>query len=82
MTWNYRIVALEHEEGTQYGIHEVYYDDSGLPIFYTENPVPCIGHDLVGLFESFNSMSVGLAKPVLTEKDFIGDINLEIDYES
>jgi hypothetical protein len=74
MTWNYRIVALEHEEGTQYGIHEVYYDDKGVPIFYTSDPVPCVGESLSDIYKGMDHMLVALSKPVLTEKDFTGEI--------
>lgn len=74
MTWNYRIVALKTDEGMQYGMHEVYYDDNGVPIFYTENPVACIAEDLSGFFKEFDHMLVALSKPVLVEEDFSGEI--------
>jgi len=35
MTWNYRVVVFD----THRALHEVYYDDVGRPISYTENPV-------------------------------------------
>jgi hypothetical protein len=36
MSWNYRIVRYHDGEG--FGLHEVFYDDAGLPWGMTENP--------------------------------------------
>jgi hypothetical protein len=36
MSWNYRIVRYRNGEG--FGLHEVFYDDFGLPWGMTENP--------------------------------------------
>jgi len=36
MSWNYRIVRYRSGEG--FGLHEVFYDDDGLPWGMTENP--------------------------------------------
>lgn len=35
-TWNYRIV--QYRDGGGYGLHEVYYDDDGLPWSMTKQP--------------------------------------------
>lgn len=37
MTWNNRIVR--HKDGSGFGLHEVLYDDEGLPWAMTEEPV-------------------------------------------
>jgi hypothetical protein len=36
MSWNYRIMRYRNGEG--FGLHEVFYDDDGLPWGMTENP--------------------------------------------
>jgi len=36
MTWNYRIV--KYRDGSGFGLHEVMYDDDGLPWAMTANP--------------------------------------------
>jgi hypothetical protein len=74
MTWNYRVVRLDYEDDSEYGIYEVYYDDDGKPISRTENPVGCVGVDMQELYDSFQYMSIAFSKPTLTEKDFIGEI--------
>ena len=35
-TWNYRVVR--YRDGSGYGLHEVHYDDAGLPWGMTTNP--------------------------------------------
>ena len=40
MTWNYRIILHPGSEPyAYYGLHEVYYDDSGKPDRWTQNAV-------------------------------------------
>jgi hypothetical protein len=70
MTWNYRVVRVDYEDESQYGIYEVYYDENEKPISRTENPIGCIGVDMIELYESFQYMSIAFTKPVLTEEDF------------
>ena len=36
MSWNYRVVR--YRNGEDFGLHEVFYDDDGLPWGMTENP--------------------------------------------
>ena len=37
MIWNYRLVRYRDEKG--FGLHEVYYDDDGLPCGMTDAPI-------------------------------------------
>lgn len=41
MSWNYRIVR--YADGTGYGLHEVYYDDTGAPTKMTAEPCRFVG---------------------------------------
>jgi hypothetical protein len=74
MTWNYRIVRVDYDDESCYGIYEVYYDDKGKPVARTENTVGCMGEGMKELYESFHYMSIAFTKPVLTDKDFSGEV--------
>lgn len=41
--WNYRIVKYRNGDG--YGLHEVHYDDDGLPYAMTKRPTCFVGAD-------------------------------------
>ena len=65
MTWNYRV--LNH--GDQFAIHEVYYDESGVAVSFTEKPSFPRGKDFEALSEDFQRYSSAFEKPVL----WVGD---------
>ncbi len=68
--WNHRII--KSEEG-YYGIHEVFYDDSGRPVVMTEGSVAPFGETVDELSADLDYMMEALAKPVLEyPKDFDG----------
>jgi len=79
MGWNYRVFKTEHENYTEYNIHEVYYesDNDNKPMGYTANPVrPEAIYDeenstpVADLRWQLKKMLEALDKPILTEKDF------------
>lgn len=70
MTWNYRVVRIDFEDESEYGIYEVYYDAFGQPIARTENPIAALGEDMNELRHTMYAMSVALDEPVLTDEDF------------
>jgi hypothetical protein len=39
VTWNYRIVQTETDDGLMWGVYEVYYDEDDRPISRTEDPI-------------------------------------------
>src|ERR1043166_4908759 len=45
MTWNYRIMRNTKGKHVWLGIHEVYYDESGKPYLWTEEPIICVDED-------------------------------------
>lgn len=75
MSWNYRIIKTrlpENEiEEYSFGIHEVYYNDSGEIQSCTVNPVDPYGTSEEELRECLRMMTEALDKPVL---DFDLDI--------
>lgn len=76
MTWNYRVVRQVEidERGREevcYGIHEVYYDEDGVPTTCTVNPVAPFGESPDELAEDMDRMRKALEEPVL-DIDSIG----------
>lgn len=74
MTWNYRVVQRDSSEGSVVGIHEVYYDENGLPMWYTTDPSGPLA-DLEsdgshGLRAVLELMWQALDKPVLHDSVF------------
>lgn len=78
-TWNYRVIEFVTPPYTDEpnerwrAIHEVYYDENGRPVGYTENPAVIGWHaddgDSVPL-TIIERMREALAKPVLVPSDF------------
>jgi hypothetical protein len=73
MTWNYRVIAFEHDGETTHALHEVFYTDDGKPDVYTKYPAR-ISWDAAGgnaeALLALERMREALAKPVLTPRDF------------
>jgi YD repeat-containing protein len=71
MSWNHRVVSYTDAEGTtHFGIHEVYYDESGRPTMYTESAMSPYGESLEELRIDLERMRAALEEPVLTDDDF------------
>lgn len=81
--WNYRIVATYIQDSGELGrhdvrfaIHEVHYDDNGIPVGFTENPIDPISFtsELSDPIESVNwqldAMKLALEKPILDYDNF------------
>lgn len=75
MTWNYRVLVRECPETEEevYAVHEVYYDDSGIPGSCTVNPVAPIGESLDELKTVLQMYSTALEKPLMRYEDFQRD---------
>lgn len=57
MTWNYRVLKQRHKDGSwSYGVHEMFYDERGKPIAFTEDPVGPGGTSLRELHEDLRCM--------------------------
>ena len=65
MSWNHRILATEHKGEIFLNIHEVYYNDKGVPDSYTANPVSVSGETLEDLKWVLEKMKDCLSKPIL-----------------
>ena len=70
MGWNHRV--LEHTDNDQvyYMIHEVYYDDKGVPNGYAENGTKVLGDTTMELKWALDRMLDALSKPILSVENF------------
>ena len=75
MTWNHRVVKKSTDTGDGldeiYEIHEIYYDDDGEILCYSENPTVPMGLDLSDLEGDLKLRLEALDKPVLEMKDLL-----------
>lgn len=69
MGWNHRILAHEHSGEITFQIHEVYYDESGIPNSYTANAVGVTSESLKGITWTLNKMKECRKKPILWAGD-------------
>ena len=74
MTWNHRVLAREYKGFNEieftFSIHEVFYNDDGVPEMCTEDPVGVVGDTLAGLSETLRLMRSALIEPILNYTDF------------
>jgi hypothetical protein len=80
MSWNYRVIRrseIYYDDLTRSGsykcyevfIHEVYYDESGNIIGWSENAATITGHSKEELRGDLNLFNMALNKPILEEVD-------------
>lgn len=66
MTWNYRLMRHRGPgDEITLAVHEVYYDESGVPNGWTEKPVSFGGHTPEDVIESLRRAIEGCGKPIL-----------------
>lgn len=65
MSWNYRILAHETNNGCYFEIYEVYYDKNNKPNGYTSEPISVGGNDLKEIADELKRMATALEKPIL-----------------
>jgi hypothetical protein len=67
MSWSYRIVCYRNDEG--FGLHEVHYDEAGLPWGMTENPAGfacAVDEGPAGVLDSLKlALADATSRPVL-----------------
>lgn len=73
MSWNYRVVRFSGENlvsdtGEYFEIKEVFYDNLGKPVGYSD--ANCGADTYEGLFKCMSMMQAAHAKPVLDEAEF------------
>lgn len=71
MTWNYRMIEHTNRDGSSwFAIHEVYYNDLGVPQYCSEGPCSAHGEDTETLITDMQYMMKALNKPTLRYDDF------------
>ena len=75
MTWTYRLIDITDENHGDYllGLYEVFFDNDGLPMGYTE--VSTVGESVHELRQVIERYALALDKPVLQKTDFVGSIS-------
>ena len=69
MTWNHRVVMVEHPLETYYEIREVYYNEHGEITGFTQDGIAPMGETVDELRSELGRMLTCLDKPILREKD-------------
>lgn len=72
MTWNHRVIRGKYETGeTYYAIHEVYYDEAGVPTNVTASPSAIMEESVEDIAWTLERIQKSLKLPVLDyEEDF------------
>ena len=65
MGWNHRILAHEHNGDVYLQIHEVYYNENGIPSNYTERAAVVGSETIKGITCTLNEMLKCNTKPIL-----------------
>lgn len=72
-TWNHRVIFFETPAESYYAVHEVYYDDSGKPSMYGNDPACALWDQVEGKdygIQTLNLMLQAFNAPVLLATDF------------
>lgn len=71
MSWNYRVLRIDHAEGfSSYEIREIYYDDeTGKIVGWSKDEMAPIGEDVDELKRDIKLMLEALKKPILSKDE-------------
>ena len=69
MSWNHRILAHDLGVDTYFQIHEVYYDENGVPYGYTQDPIHVCADTIKGIKLTLRRMLESTKKPILWAGD-------------
>lgn len=74
--WNYRVIEFTHPSTSETwrAIHEVHYDEKGLPYAYSDPPGVVMGDTNEEMLTVLDRMRDCLDKPALVEADFKGEM--------
>lgn len=73
MSWNYRVMYFPDAPEPYYAVHEVYYDDFGLPNGYAENAASIaweVDEGIAAGSKIVDMMRQAFQKPALRPEDF------------
>ncbi|MFI5137238.1 MAG: hypothetical protein ACHQIM_05375 [Sphingobacteriales bacterium] len=63
--WNHRVLVHQTDNELLYIVHEVHYDEMGIPHSYTENGVPVCGESIEEIKWVLDMFREALKKPIL-----------------
>jgi hypothetical protein len=63
--WNYRVIYTPTNQENSFAIHEVFYNDEGLPIGATKNPVELGASSMEDLQLTVDRLKDAMDKPIL-----------------
>jgi len=70
--WNHRIIRhKDYKDNIWYAIHEVFYDNDGVPNGCTEKPLEVLDEEVDGLKWQLEHMLKAFDKPILDYQYFI-----------
>lgn len=67
MAWEHRIIEHDTVKNVYFAIHEVFYDEAGKIVSWTEKPVDIIGDSKEEVIKIVKMMLEDSYKPVLSE---------------
>ena len=72
MTWNHRVIHTVYKEIEEegYSIHEVFYDEDGVPDMMTLDAVGVWGETMDEVQQTLEWMTKALEQPILEASDF------------
>ena len=70
MSWNHRVIAYREGREFWYQIHEVYYDENGVPEMYTKGAVTVVASTFKALDWQLDRLKECLSKPILSAENF------------
>lgn len=70
MSWNHRIVKRAEGDKVYYSIHEVYYNDQGVPESISETPIGVMEESKQDVMITLRRMERAITMPTLNYEDF------------
>lgn len=77
MTWNHRVIAYREGSEFWYEIHEVYYDENGVPEMYSKGAVSVGANAFKDLDWQLDRLKECLKMPILSAENFPEEFKLK-----
>lgn len=65
MIWNYRVMATEYKGDIVLQVHEVYYNDKGVPSSYSDEPSTIGGENIEEIKDIIQKLEEAANRPIL-----------------
>jgi len=74
MVWYYRIIKHKTSNQNHFALHEVFYDDDGNIISWTEQPIDIIGESKADIKRALKQMLLDIETEVITESELLKNL--------